>query len=155
MSDLERDVVKSILKIAKERGAKLVKLTPPGVESGTADLVGSYRGRSLHLEAKRDDTRQPSKLQILRLKQWKKAGAASGVVDSPAQFEALLDALDVDPFQVFNNEDDWRFTPMRSLLRQQPSSSSPESQQSLPWCQRTSDQPQRKPRRRGQQSSRS
>jgi len=118
----EKIVVNKIIKLIKQRGGKVLKTTPPGVEDGTGDLLGAYRGRSLHFEVKKGPKEKATKIQQHRCKEWKKAGAVSGVVDSPDQIEVILDALDLDPAWKFHNEEDWRFTSLAKLPLQLSSS---------------------------------
>ncbi len=127
----EKIIVNKIMKLIQQRGGKVLKTTPPGVESGTGDLLGAYRGRSLHFEVKKGPKEEATKIQQRRCKEWKKAGAVSGVVDSPAQVEVILDALDLDPAWSFSNEEDWRFTSLRQLLPRQSSECPPQA----PGCQ--------------------
>ncbi len=117
----EKIIVNKIIKLIKQRGGKVLKTTPPGVEDGTGDLLGAYSGRSLHFEVKKGPKETATKIQQHRCKEWKNAGAVSGVVDSPDQVEVILDALDLDPAWRFSNEEDWRFTSLQQLPLQRSS----------------------------------
>lgn len=106
----EKKIVNKIQALVKKRGGMMIKTTPPGVPSGTPDLDGCYRGRSLKWEVKKDEKEQPSSLQRAMLIKWKKAGSCAGVMHDVEHAKMVLDALDIDPYQEFNNEEDWRFT---------------------------------------------
>jgi Holliday junction resolvase len=59
----------------RDRGAKAIKIHMTGfMERGTPDIIGSYRGRAFLIETK-NETGKLSKIQRVRLKQWKASGA--------------------------------------------------------------------------------
>lgn len=58
-------------------------------ELGQTDIYGCSQGRAFFLEVK-DVGKQPRKLQIYRLQQWKKTGAICGVVESVEEATKLV-----------------------------------------------------------------
>jgi Holliday junction resolvase len=89
----EASVVKAVLRYLRSIGAKAIKTTPPGVEAGTPDILACWRGRMLAIECKRADI-EPSKLQMVRLRQWSDAGAITLLVWNVAQVQACLTLID-------------------------------------------------------------
>lgn len=92
----KNDVVNPIREIVAERGGKVLKLQPQprsGIEKGTPDLVGSYRGVALAIECKLPGNK-PTAIQERRLKEWTEAGAIVAVVSSPREATMILDVID-------------------------------------------------------------
>lgn len=91
----EAKVIKSLSTyVRKLRAAgepiKMVKLHGSQFsKAGTPDLHITYRGRSIWVEAKRDDGKA-TKLQEHELDQWGKAGAIVGVVRTVEELQELL-----------------------------------------------------------------
>lgn len=77
----ESTLVVKIKKSLEAKGAKVLKVHGSALtEAGTPDLIGCYQGRCFCLEVKRDEKHKPTALQLLRLVQWREAGAKTGVV---------------------------------------------------------------------------
>jgi hypothetical protein len=88
-------VVAPIIAAARKRGAKIIKTHGGAYGRGQPDLFCVYRGRVVIVECKAPGKRHnTTKLQDAELEQWRLAGAITDVVDSPAQFTAILDAID-------------------------------------------------------------
>lgn len=88
----EAKVVKAVLTLLRERGAKAIKTTPPGVESGTPDILACWQGLCLAIECKASEGMEPSPLQKVRLREWAAAGAVTMCVWSADQVALILDA---------------------------------------------------------------
>lgn len=89
----EKSVVNAVLRELRARGAKVIKTAPPGVEAGTPDILGCWRGRALAIECKRADV-EPTPLQLRRLQEWAAADAITMVVWDVGQARGLLDHLE-------------------------------------------------------------
>lgn len=87
----EKSIVNEILKWLRGIGAKAIKTTPPGVEAGTPDILGCWRGRAFAIECKRPGE-DATPLQKHRLAQWADAGALVCVADSLEKVQILFDA---------------------------------------------------------------
>lgn len=73
----EQQYVTNIIKAINEGGGKAVKFVENEYsEKGTPDIIGSYNGRMIVVEAKVDDN-NVSVIQGIRLDQWFDAGAIS------------------------------------------------------------------------------
>jgi hypothetical protein len=57
--------------------------------AGDPDLAGCYRGRHFELEVKTESGRL-TRIQEVRLEEWRRAGAVVGVVHSPDEALATL-----------------------------------------------------------------
>lgn len=60
--------------------------------AGRPDIFACYRGRFLALEVK-NETGQPTKLQLHELAKWKAAGAITGIVRSVDDVEKLIEGV--------------------------------------------------------------
>lgn len=69
---------------------KAITTAVPGVETGTPDILGCYRGKMFALELKVGKN-QPTDLQQHRLKQWAAAGAVAIVVREPFGLKERLE----------------------------------------------------------------
>jgi hypothetical protein len=73
---------------------KAIKTYSDGhIEKGTADVIGCYKGRMLHIECKVPGNR-PTQLQWHRIAEWSIAGAYSCYVDSLDQVKHFIEMLD-------------------------------------------------------------
>lgn len=86
---MERSIVgRAANLINGEPGAKCIKIHgSPLMERGTPDLIGSYQGRTFAIETKQPGEK-PDPIQVFRLREWKRAGARTGVAQTPE--EALI-----------------------------------------------------------------
>lgn len=85
----ETAIVKKCMALIRECGGYVIKTQPPGVPSGTPDLLACIAGVMYAIEVKRPGNK-PTKLQEHRLKQWRDAGAVAVWVDS---VDALADLI--------------------------------------------------------------
>ena len=58
-------------------------------ERGTPDIIGCWHGKALVLECK-SDTGEPEPDQLVRIEEWRRAGAITGVVRSIQEVKDLL-----------------------------------------------------------------
>ena len=88
---LLRDKIRAKLVELRRAGAPLefMKVLGGATTAGQPDWILCYHGRMVCLEAKAGDYK-PTKLQLYRLDQWAKAGAAVGVVRSVDDVLAIL-----------------------------------------------------------------
>jgi rubrerythrin len=91
---LENSVVARIIRDLKKYPGVLVRKrhgTAMGV-TGDPDLYGAIRGRHFEIEVKRpnDPSSQLTKLQEIRLREWKACGALTGVARSSAEALEIL-----------------------------------------------------------------
>ena len=77
---MERQIVKRIRELLNVAGAKIIKTSG----EGEPDLVGSYKGYAVAIEVKQPG-KHPTNLQMVRLSQWRKAGAIAFYTDFPAE----------------------------------------------------------------------
>jgi len=63
-----------------------------GLESGTPDIMGCYRGRMFALEIKTEGG-SPTAIQRHRLSQWEAAGAFCAVADEEFSVREFLEAI--------------------------------------------------------------
>lgn len=87
---------KKIKPVIIERGGVVVKKAAgPHSPVGMSDLIGCYRGRALAWEVKMPrQSYDVTEKQQHTLDEWEAAGACVGVVRSPEDAHALLDAID-------------------------------------------------------------
>jgi Holliday junction resolvase len=90
----EAKVVRAVMKLLRSRGAKVIKTCPPGVESGTPDILACWRGWMFAVECKSRRGLAPTPLQERRLREWKNAGAIALCVGSADAVEIILAALE-------------------------------------------------------------
>jgi hypothetical protein len=100
---LEKYLVARIMNALKrQRGAVVRKRhgTAMGV-AGDPDLYGSVRGRHFEIEVKRPDDPGsiPTELQVLRMQEWRAAGALVGIARSVEDALAILDVTAPDSEQ--------------------------------------------------------
>lgn len=62
-------------------------------ERGTPDILGAINGRMIAIEAKRDTKETARKIQEWRLREWKAAGAITGVVSSVDEVKELISKM--------------------------------------------------------------
>lgn len=93
---LESTIVRNILGYLNGLpGCKAIKTHGSAYqEAGTPDIIGCLGGRMLALEAKQPG-KQPTKLQVRRLEEWRAAGAIAGVVTSVEEARNLLTAFSI------------------------------------------------------------
>lgn len=71
-------------------GCKAIKIHGNAyVETGTPDIAGCIRGRAFFLELKVPG-KKPTAIQERRLREWKEAGAITGVVTSIEEVRAIF-----------------------------------------------------------------
>ena len=90
-STLQRNTVALILL----RGGHAIVTRPPGVPSGTPDIVGVYRGRSIAVETKVGDN-VPEPLQVAQMGQWRRGGARVVVAYALEDVEMMLTETDAE-----------------------------------------------------------
>jgi hypothetical protein len=96
MPPLERSIQKSVLahlkKLSESDPSLVFRKRHGGAMgvSGDPDIYGLWRGRHFELELKRPGE-QPTKLQELRLAEWGRAGALTGVIRSTKELVELLE----------------------------------------------------------------
>lgn len=67
-------------------------------ERGTPDIIGSCRGEMFCFEVKRPSGGRTSKIQELRLRQWRATGAEARVVRSLEEVRAWAREKGIDPW---------------------------------------------------------
>ena len=92
----EKTIENAIKKHLDKVGAYYIKYHGGAYSKvGVPDLLVCYKGRFLGLEVK-NETYQPSPLQLHHLKMIKKAGGIAYVVRSVAQLKLILEEVDND-----------------------------------------------------------
>lgn len=88
-------MVKKTLEQLRPRGGVWIKIHGSPMQiGGLPDIIGCYRGRFIALEAKRDATGKPTKLQAYWLGKIKAAGGVTALIYTPEQALAVLDRID-------------------------------------------------------------
>ena len=78
-------------RIRVEWGGEVVKVHgSASQQAGTPDLLGCVRGRMIAVELKQPG-KQPTGLQMKRLRDWAAAGALAGWATTEAELDALLE----------------------------------------------------------------
>lgn len=90
-------VVAPCLKLIRARGGKALKLQPQpssGIETGTPDIIASYRGICLLIECKLTSDHKPSTPQRKRLGEWTRSGALCLCLWDVTYLEKIFDLID-------------------------------------------------------------
>ena len=91
-STIQRNVVRLII----ARGGHAIVTRPPGVPSGTPDVVGVYRGRSIGIEAKQRGGLEASEIQLAQGRRWRRGGARWIVTHTTEDVAMMLDEIDAE-----------------------------------------------------------
>ena len=97
---LERDVIKGILTLLKDRGAWGIKIHGDPYQPKVVDILACYRGRFVAIEAKRDERQEPTAIQRRCLEQVREAGGWAIVAWKAVQVEIILNAIDMRRYSV-------------------------------------------------------
>lgn len=79
MPPYEREIVRRTRELLTSAGSKVVKTSG----QGEPDLIGSYQGFAFAIECKTEGN-SPTRLQVARLTEWRRAGAIAFWTDFPA-----------------------------------------------------------------------
>lgn len=92
----EAQIIRTAQQLLTRRGAWHIKTHGTGAgRNGTPDIIATYRGRSLALEAKQPG-RKPTRLQQHELDSASAAGAISAVITSRTDIKRILDEIDLE-----------------------------------------------------------
>ena len=91
-STIQRNVVRLII----TRGGHAIVTRPPGVPSGTPDVVGVYRGRSIGIETKQRAGLDASAIQLAQGRRWQRGGGRWIVTHTTEDVAMMLDQIDAE-----------------------------------------------------------
>lgn len=92
---LEKKTRTKIVKALRSRGGYWqITHGSPVVTRGQPDIIGSYKGRYIAFEVKRDASGKPTALQVQRMEEIRRAGGIARLIYSVEQALALIDRID-------------------------------------------------------------
>ena len=93
----ESTIQGNVVRLIMTRGGHAIVTSPPhGVPTGTPDILGVYRGRSIGVETKQRAGLEASAIQKAQGRRWQRGGGRWIVTHTTEDVAMMLDEIDAD-----------------------------------------------------------